>query len=192
MPIKWSRTNRNLLSGSHYLGRQHWQELPLGGRAGFLLHLFVHGNKLTFSTSPLTRLVAVGLQMGNTVIPSYVVDCYPLQSMSIITFYSVFLDLSALINPVSSNIKLWKTSDSYTVAKLYLVFHLRLGFSIQLHNCFYYCRNYHNWPLYSSNCCGSCIRSKNKGKMWEPYLGQPRIWYALSLERRVGLADKYE
>ncbi len=44
----------------------------------------------------------MGLQMGNTVIPSYIVDCYPLQSMSVITFYSVLLDLSALINPVSS------------------------------------------------------------------------------------------
>jgi hypothetical protein len=44
----------------------------------------------------------VGLQMGNTAIPSYIIDCYPLQSMSVITFYSVMLDLSALINPVSS------------------------------------------------------------------------------------------
>jgi hypothetical protein len=39
--------------------------------------------------------------MGNTVISSYVVDCYPKQSMSIITFYSVLLDLSAFCNPVS-------------------------------------------------------------------------------------------
>jgi hypothetical protein len=51
------------------------------------------------NTSLLT--VAVGLQMGNTVISSYVVDCYPKQSMSIITFYSVMLDLSAFCNPVS-------------------------------------------------------------------------------------------
>ena len=42
----------------------------------------------------------MGLQMGNTVIPSYIVDGYPLQSMSVLTYYSVFLDLSALINPV--------------------------------------------------------------------------------------------
>ena len=41
--------------------------------------------------------------MGNTVISSYIVDCYPLQSMSIITFYSVLLNLSAFINPVSSS-----------------------------------------------------------------------------------------
>jgi len=52
--------------------------------------------KLTFLT------VAAGIQMGNTVITSYIVDCYPLQSMSVITFYSVFLNLSAFINPVGS------------------------------------------------------------------------------------------
>ena len=46
--------------------------------------------------------VAAGIQMGNTVITSYIVDCYPLQSMSVITFYSVFLNLSAFINPVGS------------------------------------------------------------------------------------------
>ena len=40
--------------------------------------------------------------MGNTMITSYIVDSYPLQSMSIITFYSVFLNLSAFINPVSN------------------------------------------------------------------------------------------
>jgi hypothetical protein len=43
----------------------------------------------------------MGIQMGNTIVPTYLVDCYPLQSMSVITFYSVLLDLSAFINPVS-------------------------------------------------------------------------------------------
>jgi len=38
--------------------------------------------------------------MGNTVITAYIVDSYPLQSMSVITFYSVFLNLSAFIDPV--------------------------------------------------------------------------------------------
>ena len=47
-------------------------------------------------------LFAAGIQMGNTVITSYIVDSYPLQSMSVITFYSVFLNLSAFINPVSA------------------------------------------------------------------------------------------
>ncbi len=46
-------------------------------------------------------LFAAGIQMGNTVICSYIVDAYPLQSMSVITFYSVFLNLSAFADPVS-------------------------------------------------------------------------------------------
>ena len=46
-------------------------------------------------------LFAAGIQMDNTVICSYIVDCYPLQSMSIVTFYAVLLNLSAFINPVS-------------------------------------------------------------------------------------------
>lgn len=51
---------------------------------------------------PPTHAVAAGIQMGNTVITAYIVDSYPLQSMSVITFYSVFLNLSAFINPVRS------------------------------------------------------------------------------------------
>ena len=47
-------------------------------------------------------IFAAGIQMGNTVVTSYVVDSYPLQSMSVITFYSVFINLSAFIDPVSS------------------------------------------------------------------------------------------
>lgn len=46
-------------------------------------------------------LFAAGIQTGNTVVCSYVVDGYPLQSMSVITFYAVFLNLSAFIDPVS-------------------------------------------------------------------------------------------
>ena len=56
-------------------------------------------------------LFAAGIQMGNTVITSYIVDSYPLQSMSVITFYSVFLNLSAFINPVS---RLQLLSHSFT------------------------------------------------------------------------------
>ncbi|KAI9810661.1 MAG: hypothetical protein M1827_006120 [Pycnora praestabilis] len=58
-------------------------------------------------------LFAMGIQMGNTVITSYIVDCYPLQSMSVITFYSVFLNLSAFINPFF--IAPWVTADGYTI-----------------------------------------------------------------------------
>lgn len=46
-------------------------------------------------------LFAAGIQMGNTVVCAYIVDCYPLQSMSIVTFYAVLLNLSAFIDPVS-------------------------------------------------------------------------------------------
>lgn len=46
-------------------------------------------------------LFAAGIQVGNTVIVAYVVDAYPLQSMAMVTFYAVFLNLSAFINPVS-------------------------------------------------------------------------------------------
>lgn len=44
---------------------------------------------------------AAGIQIGNTVIATYIVDSYPLQSMSVITFYSVLLNLSAFVDPVS-------------------------------------------------------------------------------------------
>lgn len=48
----------------------------------------------------LTCIVAAGIQVGNTVTSSYIVDSYPLQSTSVVTFYAVFLNLSAFINPV--------------------------------------------------------------------------------------------
>jgi len=46
-------------------------------------------------------IFGAGIQIGNTCICAYIVDAYPLQSMSIITCYSVFLNLSAFIAPVS-------------------------------------------------------------------------------------------
>ena len=46
-------------------------------------------------------IFAAGIQMGNTVVATYIVDCYPLQSMSMVTFYAVLLNLSAFIDPVS-------------------------------------------------------------------------------------------
>jgi len=61
--------------------------------------------------------------MGNTVITAYIVDSYPLQSMSVITFYSVFLNLSAFINPVRSpppHFPLPSLSPSLLPSSLYL------------------------------------------------------------------------
>lgn len=46
-------------------------------------------------------IFAAGIQMGFTVVTSYIVDSYPLQSMSVITFFSVFINLSAFLSPVS-------------------------------------------------------------------------------------------
>lgn len=43
--------------------------------------------------------VAFGIQVGNTVVSTYVVDCYPQHVMSIIAFYSVHLNLSAFASP---------------------------------------------------------------------------------------------
>jgi MFS family permease len=39
-------------------------------------------------------LFGAGVQMGNTAVSSYIVDCYPEHAMDIITFYSVFLNVS--------------------------------------------------------------------------------------------------
>lgn len=57
-------------------------------------------------------LFSAGIQMGNTVVCSYIVDCYPLQSMSMIVFYSVLLNLSAFINPFF--IAPWVDASGYT------------------------------------------------------------------------------
>ncbi|KAF1812555.1 MFS transporter [Eremomyces bilateralis CBS 781.70] len=57
-------------------------------------------------------LFAAGIQIGNTVTAAYIVDCYPLQSMAIITFYSVLLNLSAFINPFF--IAPWIDASGYT------------------------------------------------------------------------------
>lgn len=44
-------------------------------------------------------LVGAGIQMGNTAVSTYVVDCYPHHAMSMITFYAVLLNGSAFVNP---------------------------------------------------------------------------------------------
>lgn len=68
-------------------------------------------------------LFAAGIQMGNTVVCAYIVDCYPLQSMSIVTYYAVLLNLSAFIDPVS------RLSENVTLifANIYLVLHRTLA-----------------------------------------------------------------
>ncbi|KAK6381314.1 hypothetical protein LTS17_004371 [Exophiala oligosperma] len=57
-------------------------------------------------------LFAAGIQMGNTVVCAYIVDCYPLQSMSMVTFYAVLLNLSAFIDPFF--IAPWQAGSGWT------------------------------------------------------------------------------
>lgn len=59
-------------------------------------------------------LVAAGIQMANTIVAAYVCDAYPLQSMSVITFYAVMLNLSAFVSPFF--IAPWVAADGYTWA----------------------------------------------------------------------------
>ncbi|KAL8881424.1 MAG: hypothetical protein Q9198_001376 [Flavoplaca austrocitrina] len=57
-------------------------------------------------------LFGAGIQMGNTVTASYVVDCYPLQSMSVITFYAVLINFSAFASPFF--IAPWQAQSGFT------------------------------------------------------------------------------
>ena len=77
----------------------HWM---VGQVAFFLCKSFIHLVHIPRESRTDLYTVASGLQVGNTVISSYIVDAYPLQSMSVVIFYAVFLNLSAFINPVSS------------------------------------------------------------------------------------------
>ncbi|KAF9893223.1 hypothetical protein FE257_011646 [Aspergillus nanangensis] len=57
-------------------------------------------------------LFAAGIQIGNTVTSSYIIDSYPLQSTSVVIFYAVFLNLSAFINPFF--IATWQAASGWT------------------------------------------------------------------------------
>ncbi|KAL4740944.1 major facilitator superfamily domain-containing protein [Aspergillus similis] len=57
-------------------------------------------------------LFAAGIQIGNTITSSYIIDSYPLQSTSVIIFYAVFLNLSAFVNPFF--ITPWQESVGWT------------------------------------------------------------------------------
>ncbi|KAB8225418.1 major facilitator superfamily domain-containing protein [Aspergillus novoparasiticus] len=64
-------------------------------------------------------LFSSGIQIGNTVTSSYIIDSYPLQSTSVVIFYAVFLNLSAFINPVRIPmiqffIANWQASSGWT------------------------------------------------------------------------------
>lgn len=84
----------------------HW----IVGQIAFFLCKFVEA--CVNSRSNSRTAVSAGIQMGNTAVASYIVDCYPLQSMSMIVFYSVFLNFSAFTNPFF--IAPWVDGAGYT------------------------------------------------------------------------------
>ncbi|RAH56243.1 MFS transporter [Aspergillus piperis CBS 112811] len=57
-------------------------------------------------------LFSAGIQIGNTVTSSYIIDAYPLQSTSVVIFYAVFLNLSAFANPFF--IAQWQAAIGWT------------------------------------------------------------------------------
>jgi hypothetical protein len=50
--------------------------------------------------------------MGNTAVCAYVIDAYPMQSMSVIVFYAVMLNLSAFVDPFF--IAIWVEDAGFT------------------------------------------------------------------------------
>ncbi|CZR57085.1 uncharacterized protein PAC_06974 [Phialocephala subalpina] len=48
-------------------------------------------------------LYAAGLQVGNTVLSTYIVDNYPEHAIEVITFYAVTINMSAFVNPCFIN-----------------------------------------------------------------------------------------
>lgn len=100
--------------------------------------------------------------MGNTVITSYIVDCYPLQSMSVITFYSVFLNLSAFIDPVSH---LFRGSRAPTDNAL-IVLHCTLASSFRLDMVLCGAGDHHLLRFCPSPGRDPQIRSKTPCQIW--------------------------
>ncbi|KAI9661360.1 MAG: hypothetical protein M1831_003093 [Alyxoria varia] len=59
-------------------------------------------------------LIAAGIQTGNTLVCAYIIDCYPLQSMSVVTFYAVLLNFSAFVSPFF--VAPWVEANGFTNA----------------------------------------------------------------------------
>ncbi|CAG8112044.1 unnamed protein product [Penicillium nalgiovense] len=61
-------------------------------------------------------LFSVGFQMSNTVLATYLVDSYPLQSISVITYYSVIINLAGFTSPypIQFFISEWVESTGWT------------------------------------------------------------------------------
>lgn len=63
------------------------------------LALCKHTKALPPDTMTNSSVVGAGIQMGNAAVCAYIFDAYPQQSMAMITFYAVMLNLSAFVDP---------------------------------------------------------------------------------------------
>lgn len=117
-------------------------------------------------------LFAAGIQVGNTVICSYIVDAYPLQSMSVITFYSVFLNLSAFIDPVSD---LVVANLGMLQANTITVLHRTLAGFVRLDVVFRGSRNHRLLWSPSGDCGTAEVWTRFKTEEWTACVGESRV-----------------
>jgi hypothetical protein len=115
-------------------------------------------------------LVGVGLEMGNTVIPSYVIDCYPLQSMSVMVFYSVMLDFSAFIDPVCRPL-----NTIVAVANTLIVLHFLMGRFEWLYSCLCATRSNNLLHRSTSNWTHPLLWEEDESEIWPAVMGQSRV-----------------
>lgn len=57
-------------------------------------------------------LFGAGIQIGNMAFSTYIIDCYPKQAMSVISWYAVLVNLGAFIDPFF--IAPWQASQGWT------------------------------------------------------------------------------
>ena len=127
-------------------------------------------------------IVSAGIQMGNTVITAYIVDCYPLQSMSVITFYSVFLNLSAFISPVSTSSIVFSSSLSWyelpsrkCADQNNAVLHHSLANKLRLDTLLRGARHHHLLRLRTCLSSSTPLRSSATSENWTAVLGESGI-----------------
>lgn len=120
-------------------------------------------------------LFAAGIQMGNTVVCAYIVDCYPLQSMSVITFYAVLLNASAFADPVSPALFGLPLPPNVILIPVLLVLHLtvanRLGLDVVLRgpgNDRLLCRFTCVWTF-------ALVRPEASSHDWNSWVVEPRV-----------------
>ena len=132
-------------------------------------------------------LFAAGIQAGNTTICSYIVDAYPLQSMSVITFYAVLLNLSAFINPVRKSFVCFEATANQSPVlhrAMASIVGLDMVFCCPGHYCLLWCS--------ASDCSFTKVRTCDPREVGTAIMGQSRIRHSGSLSCRLGSVIKVE